>query len=113
MRRFEIVQLDKIPPNACPCGQAHRAFAGSTEGLASVHWVEVSADAHAHYHRKLTEFYVVLEDEGQVELDGQLLPVAPLTAVLIKPGCRHRAMGRLKILNLVIPAFDPADEFVD
>jgi hypothetical protein len=32
---------------------------------------------------------------------------------MIKPGCRHRAIGKLKILNIPIPAFDPDDEFFD
>ncbi|MDB5294927.1 MAG: Cupin domain protein, partial [Phycisphaerales bacterium] len=40
-------------------------------------------------------------------------PVKPLTAIFIKPGCRHRAIGNLKIINVPIPAFDPADEFFD
>ena len=37
----------------------------------------------------------------------------PMTAVFIKPGCRHRAIGDLTIINVPIPAFDPADEFED
>ena len=37
----------------------------------------------------------------------------PMTSVMIKPGCRHRAVGRLKILNIAIPKFDPHDEWFD
>ena len=50
-----------------------------------------------------------------MELDGKLVPVKPLTAILIRPGCRHRAVGRLKVVNIPIPAFDPAnpDEWFD
>jgi mannose-6-phosphate isomerase-like protein (cupin superfamily) len=55
----------------------------------------------------------VLEGSGHLELDGESFPVAPGTAVLIKPGCRHRAVGPMKILNVPIPAFDPADEWFD
>jgi hypothetical protein len=32
---------------------------------------------------------------------------------MIKPGCRHRAVGDLRILNIPVPAFDPADEWFD
>jgi hypothetical protein len=39
--------------------------------------------------------------------------VKPFTAVLIPPGCRHRALGKLKFLNLPVPAFDPRDEWFD
>ena len=34
-------------------------------------------------------------------------------AVLIPPGVRHRAAGRMTILNVVVPPFDPADEWFD
>lgn len=61
----------------------------------------------------MTEIYVVLEGEGQIELDGQLHPVKPMTAIYIPPGCRHRAIGNLRILNLPVPAFDPKDEWFD
>jgi mannose-6-phosphate isomerase-like protein (cupin superfamily) len=61
----------------------------------------------------MTEIYVVLEGVGEMELDGQLIPLQPLTAVYIRPGCRHRAKGRLRILNIPIPAFDETDEWFD
>ena len=78
-----------------------------------MHLVDIQQDARAHYHKKMTELYFVLEGEGQIEVDGQLLPLKPMTAVLIKPGCRHRALGKLRILNVPIPAFDEADEWFD
>ncbi len=81
--------------------------------MASVHQVEIKEDARAHYHKKMTEIYVILEGTGEMELDGQKLPVRPLTSVMIKPGCRHRAVGKMKILNIAIPVFDPADEWFD
>jgi hypothetical protein len=78
-----------------------------------VHIVDAEIDARRHYHRTLTEIYIVLEGEGFLELDGEKIALRPLTAVMIKPGCRHRAIGRLKFLNVVMPAFDPADEWFD
>lgn len=59
----------------------------------------------------MTEFYIVLEGEGTLEADGKSYPLRPLTAVMIPPGCVHRAVGNLRIVNVPIPAFDPADEF--
>jgi len=110
---FQLVQLDTLPAVPCPCGATRRAFATPDNPVATLHLVDISADARTHYHRRLTEIYLVLEGEGHLELDGVLHPVKPLTAVLIKPGCRHRALGRLKIVNLPVPAFDPADEWFD
>jgi mannose-6-phosphate isomerase-like protein (cupin superfamily) len=113
MAVFMITQLDALPSVRCPCGWARRAFAQQPGAVASVHVVDIEADARAHYHKRMTEIYVVLEGQGQIEADGQLYPVKPLTAVYIPPGCRHRAVGRLRILNIPIPAFDPADEWFD
>ena len=115
---YRLSQLDRLPPVPCPCGQARRAFAsddapGGGRPAASVHLVDISADARAHYHKHMTEIYLVLEGEGHLELDGQLVPVRPMTAVYIHPGCRHRAVGKLRIINIPVPAFDPADEWFD
>ena len=111
-RRYQIARLEGLPPVECPCGDARRAFAVPGQP-ASVHLVNIRADAQRHYHRRTTEIYVVLEGEGEIELDDEILPLSPLTTVLIQPGCRHRARGRLRILNFAVPAFDPTDEFFD
>lgn len=113
MANYEIAQLDQIDPVRCPCGFARRAFAGTDNSTATVHMVDIQEDAQTHYHKKLTEIYVILDGEGKMELDGKLFPVKPMTAVFIKPGCRHRAIGKMKILNIPIPAFDSNDEWFD
>ena len=111
--RHTVRQLEALPALPCPCGTSRRAFAGPEAGPCSVHLVEISAEAKAHYHKVMTETYVVLEGEGVLEIDGETVPLRPLTAVQIPPGCRHRAAGRLRILNIAVPAFDPADEWFD
>ena len=105
--------MDEIDGVECPCGESRRAFVSPDNPVASVHLVDITEDARVHYHKKLTEIYLVLEGEGAVELDGEAVPVKPLTAVLIKPGCRHRAVGRMRIVNVPVPAFDPEDEWFD
>jgi mannose-6-phosphate isomerase-like protein (cupin superfamily) len=113
MANYMIAQLDQIPPTKCPCGWARRAFGSEENSVATLHLVDIQKDAIAHYHKKMTEMYVVLEGDGSIELDGQLFPVKPMTAIFIKPGCRHRAIGKLKILNIPVPAFDAEDEWFD
>lgn len=113
MPRFAIAQLDALPAVGCPCGQARRAFGELPGGQASVHLVDIRVDATTHHHQRTTEIYVVLEGEGELELDGVRVPVKPLTAVYIQPGCRHRAVGRMRLLNIPIPPFDPADEILE
>ena len=75
--------------------------------------VDISKDSRVHYHKKLTEIYFILEGDGEMELDGERIPIKPFTAIFIKPGCRHRAVGDLRIVNVSIPAFDPDDEWFD
>ncbi len=112
-KRYAIAQLDDLPPQPCPCGTARRAFGEEPEGVATAHLVDISDEPVAHYHAQHTEIYVVLEGEGSLELDGELVPVKPLTSVMIKPGCRHRAIGPLRILNVPVPAFEASDELFD
>ena len=110
---YMISRLDEIPAVPCPCGFARRAFGTEDNKLATVHLTDITEDARVHYHKHMTEIYVILEGEGEMELDGERVPVAPLTSIFIKPGCRHRAIGRMRILNIPIPAFDPHDEWFD
>ena len=72
--------------------------------------VDIAEDSRPHYHKRLTEIYFILEGTGHLELDGEKIPVKPLTSVLINPGCRHRAVGKLRVVNIPVPAFDPADK---
>jgi mannose-6-phosphate isomerase-like protein (cupin superfamily) len=112
-KRFQISRPAELPPVNCPCGESRRAFGDDSDQIASLHVIDISADARAHYHKRLTEIYYILEGEGEMELDGERHAVRPGDAILIKPGCRHRAIGRLKVLNVPVPAFDPADEWFD
>jgi mannose-6-phosphate isomerase-like protein (cupin superfamily) len=113
MKNYMIAQLDEVPGVPCPCGTARRAFASPDNTLATVHMTDITDDAQVHYHKKMTEIYVILEGEGFMELDGERIPVKPNTSIFIKPGCRHRAVGRMRLLNIPIPAFDEADEWFD
>jgi quercetin dioxygenase-like cupin family protein len=111
--KFQITQLDELAPVSCPCGFARRAFAGVKGNVASLHIVDIQADSRTHYHKSMTEIYLVIEGQGHMELDGQLFPIKPMTAIYIPPGCRHRAIGKLRLVNLPVPPFDPADEWFD
>ena len=106
-------QLDTLKAARCPCGQTRRAFTDDPDQIASVHLVDISQDSRRHYHKKMTEIYTVIEGQGYIELDGERLPVKPMSVIMIKPGCRHRAVGNLRILNTAIPSFDPEDEWED
>lgn len=114
-RRYEIVDFNTIPGVPCPCGTARRGLADVSDFPGTIHVTEIAADARIHYHRRLTETYYILECElgAQMQLDDQLLDVHPGFCVMIRPGTRHRAIGRMRALIVVFPKFDPADEWFD
>lgn len=110
---YVVAQLDEIDAVECPCGLSRRAFVGEENSVATMHRVDICEDARTHYHKKLTELYLILEGTGHMELDGERIAVKPWTTILIKPLCRHRAVGTMRVLVVAIPAFDPQDEWFD
>jgi mannose-6-phosphate isomerase-like protein (cupin superfamily) len=108
-----VIQLDNLNPLECPCGKTRRAFFNVPNPVASIHIVDIKQDAIAHYHKKTTEIYIVLEGEGHIEMNNQLIPIKPLTAVYIPPLTRHRAIVNLKLINIPIPPFTSTDEWFD
>lgn len=114
-RRYELIDFAEVPGVPCPCGTARRALADVEDFPGTIHRTEIAATAKTHYHRRLTETYYFLECEpgSQMELDGELVPVKPGMCVMIRPGVRHRAVGRMTVLIVVYPKFDPADEWFD
>lgn len=113
--RPAVADFAAIAPVRCPCGWARRAFGDVAGAPASMHRVQIELDARTHYHQGHTEIYYVLDcvDGAAVELDGEQVPVRAGSAVLIPPGVRHRAVGRMTILNVVVPPFAVADEWFD
>jgi len=81
----------------------------------TIHRTEISEAAQLHYHKRLTETYYFLEcgPDAQMQLDDQIIPVKPGMCIMIRPGVRHRAIGRMRVLIVVLPKFDPEDEWLD
>jgi len=94
---------------------AKRAFSDVTEFPGTIHITEISENARLHYHKTLTETYVFLncEADAKMELDGEVIPVKERQCIVIPPGVRHRALGRMTVLIIVLPKFDSADEWFD
>ena len=114
-RGYELADFAEIDGVGCPCGTARRAFADVADYPGTIHVTEISADAKLHYHKRLTETYYFLDcdDDAQMQLDDEVIPVRPGQCIMIRPGTRHRAIGRMKVLIVVLPKFDPADEWFD
>ncbi len=113
-KRYRIVDFDRLPGTPCSCGMARRALADVPEFPGTLHRTEIKTDAKLHYHRRLSETYYILhcQDDAQMQLDDDLIPVRAGTCVFIPPGVRHRAIGPMTVLIVCLPKFDPEDEVI-
>ena len=111
----EIVRYAEIEGTPCPCGSAKRGLMESSSVPYSLHLTTIAATARVHYHRRITETYLILEcdKDAYLELDGERLPLQAEMAIVIPPGTRHRAVGKIKVAIVAWPKFDPADEWFD
>lgn len=110
-KKYLIADMDKISTTPCPCGMARRAFIELDNKTTSFHIVDISKNSRPHFHKTITKIYYVLEGKGILKLDADRVELSQGIAVLIQPGCIHRAVGKLKLINVPIPAFDPLDEW--
>ena len=115
VRRWKHADFADIAGVPCPCGIARRALTDVAEFPGTVHITEISENAQRHYHKTLTETYFFLkcEDDAQMELDGEIIPIRERQCIVIPPGVRHRALGCMTVLIIVLPKFDSADEWFD
>jgi mannose-6-phosphate isomerase-like protein (cupin superfamily) len=114
-RRWKLADFSTIPAVPCPCGQARRAFHGVAEFPGTLHITEISENAKLHYHKTLTETYVFLncDADARMELDGEIIPVKQFQSIVIPPMVRHRALGKMTVMIVVLPEFNPEDEWFD
>ncbi|MBX3411745.1 MAG: cupin domain-containing protein [Pirellulales bacterium] len=112
---WEMIDFAQLVGVSCPCGTSRRALVEVADFPGSIHQVDISLDARLHYHKGLTETYYFLEcgPDARMQLDDEIVPVRPGMCIMIRPGVRHRALGRMRVLNIVYPKFDPADEWFD
>lgn len=112
---YEIADFAAISGVPCPCGSSRRAFNDVGDYPGTIHQVEISVNARLHYHKRLTETYYILEcgPDAQLQLDDERIALKPGMCIMIRPGTRHRAIGSMRVLNIVLPKFDPEDEWFD
>ena len=91
------------------CGNVKELIKSSDFKEASVIIVTVNGETKKHWHKKLTEFYYILDGEIDLELDDAVEHCEEGTLVMIKPGTAHKARGNGHILEISLPAFDPND----
>ena len=68
-----------------------------------------------HQHRETEEIYLLLEGEGDIEIDGEARRVRAGDAVLIPAGAWHQitATAGLRFLCCCVPPYSDADTFFE
>ena len=111
-KAYVIKRFEDVEPVACPCGLSRRAITAEDNDLLSVHRVEIREEAQKHYHKKCTEYYIILSGKGEIELDDERFEIGPGDVVMIPPLTAHVARGEFEIINIVSPPFETADEYL-
>jgi len=111
---YLIRTLQEAPTVPCPCGQSTRPLTVADTPACNLH-VTFITDSVRHYHRSCTEVYLILEGRGQMELNGNVVDIAPGMVVYIEPGTRHRLWSKDGVRTVVfgVPALLPEDEYFD
>jgi hypothetical protein len=103
---YEIVDFSVLPGVDCPCGTARRAFADVPDFPGTIHVTEIAAGCAAALSPQVDRdlLFLGVRPDAQMQLDDQIIPVHPGMCILIRPGTRHRAMGRMRVLIVVLPS---------
>jgi mannose-6-phosphate isomerase-like protein (cupin superfamily) len=111
-RGYVVRHIDDAPTVPCACGQSTRALTHA-DGLACNLHVTFIKDSVKHYHRECTEVYYILEGQGKMELNEDVIDVTPGTVVYIEPYTRHRLWSENGVRTIVVgvPAWQPDDEY--
>jgi mannose-6-phosphate isomerase-like protein (cupin superfamily) len=92
----------EVAPWAETCGQIRPLIEAKDEAAAEVHHVEID-HAKLHYHAKTDEFYYIIEGEGTMVLDDDVIAVRKGMVVYVPRGMKHKAVGKLTVLTICIP----------
>jgi mannose-6-phosphate isomerase-like protein (cupin superfamily) len=100
--RYIVRDPAQVTPWAETCGQIRPLIEAQDEAAAEVHHVEID-HAKLHYHAKTDEFYYIIDGEGTMVLDDDVVSVRQGMVVYVPRGTRHKAVGKLTVLTICIP----------
>jgi mannose-6-phosphate isomerase-like protein (cupin superfamily) len=91
-----------VQPWAETCGQIRCLIEEKDAAAAEVHHVEIH-DAKLHYHERTDEVYYVIDGEGTMTLDDEVIELHRGVVVYVPRGVKHKAVGKLTVLTVCIP----------
>jgi mannose-6-phosphate isomerase-like protein (cupin superfamily) len=91
--------------------------AGAANQSLAEAWLEPGQETQRHYHARSEELYVLLDGEGEMEVEGERARVGPGDAVLIPPGAWHQIRAAdsepLRFLCCCAPPYSDEDTSFD
>lgn len=118
---MELRSLADAEPFTTKDGSTIRVLLDSGHGAANQSLAEAElepgSETRRHYHARTEELYVLLEGNGELEVEGDRRAVGPGDAILIPPGARHQitaeADAPLRFLCCCAPPYADDDTFFD
>jgi mannose-6-phosphate isomerase-like protein (cupin superfamily) len=116
----EVRSRELAQPFTTKDGSTIRVLLDATVGRAENQslaeaWLEPGQPTERHYHARTEEIYVLLEGEGEMEVDGERRRIVPGDAILIPPGAWHEiraaADAPLRFLCCCAPPYSDGDTF--
>ena len=101
--RFLVRDPATVTPWAETCGQIRCLVEEKDGAAAEVHHVEIQ-DAKLHYHERTDEVYYVIDGQGTMVLDDETIELHRGIVVYVPRGVKHKAVGKLTVLTVCIPA---------
>jgi mannose-6-phosphate isomerase-like protein (cupin superfamily) len=108
---YLVRRLQDSPTVPCPCGESTRPLTRVETPACNLH-VTFIKDSVKHYHKVCTEVYYILEGQGKMELNDDVVDVSPGVIVYIEPYTWHRLFSEDGVRTIVfgVPALNPEDE---
>jgi len=111
---YLVRRLQDAPTVQCVCGQSTRPLTVADHGVCNLH-VTFIKNSVRHYHRDCTEVYYILQGQGKMELNDEVVEVEPGTIVYIEPGTFHRLSSEEGVQTIVfgVPPWQEGDEYFE
>lgn len=111
---YLVREAAAAPTVDCPCGKSTRILTRADNDRCNVHVTSITNSVR-HYHKLCTEVYYILEGEGKMELQDDVIDVRPGTVVYIEPNTPHRLWSEQGVRALIVgmPALVAEDEYFD
>ena len=90
------------------------SLGGAVEQSLAEAWLEAGQATDRHYHAQTEEIYVLLDGEGELEVDGDRRRVGPGDAILIPAGAWHQiraGVAPVRFLCCCAPPYSDEDTF--